>query len=136
MDWNKRPLEQWLEQYGAWLRIDNKSTNLEPSSPLSWLLDSVNGVKLDGRKRVLPRCRISDQEADAVDSLLRVAYSYETEIGKRWLRFVIAYYVDGLHEDVIASRFNTSEYAVQRDKLLGIVRLATKFRINSLLVGA
>ena len=46
---------------------------------------------------------------------------------------VVLYYVDGYSEEDIATVLNMTMYAVKRDKMMGVLRLATRFKISSFL---
>ncbi|TDH87001.1 antitermination protein, partial [Acinetobacter baumannii] len=70
-NWKKYTIENWLEQFGAWINEDNAETYLGTRNTLTYLIDSVEGVKRDARKRSLPQCKISTDEARAVSGLLR-----------------------------------------------------------------
>lgn len=52
---------------------------------------------------------------------------------KHWLKVAIKYYVDGYSEEDITDCYEMSMYVVKRDKLLGTVRIATRFKLRSLL---
>ena len=133
INWDDRKLEQWLEQYGSYLLLDNKPEFLGAKSVLASLIDSVKGVTTDRRRRVLPRCNINIHEVMAIEDLLAHAESTETEKAKQWLSIVVLYYVTGYSEDDIATELNMTMYAVKRDKMMGILRLATRFKISSFL---
>ena len=133
IDWQERKIEQWLEQYGSFLLLDNKPDFLGAKSVLASLMDSVTGVASDRRRRVLPRCNISIHEVMAIEDLLSHAKSTDTEKAQQWLSIVILYYVKGYSEEDIASEFDMTMYAVKRDKMMGILRLATRFKLSSFL---
>lgn len=133
INWGDRKLEQWLEQYGSYLLLDNKPEFLGAKSVLASLMDSVTGVASDRRRRVLPRCNISIHEVMAIEDLLSHAKSTDTEKAQQWLSIVILYYVKGYSEEDIASEFDMTMYAVKRDKMMGILRLATRFKLSSFL---
>jgi hypothetical protein len=126
IDWKTRDIEQWLEQYGSWLLIGYQHENLGANSIMGKLLEIAQGKPVDYRRRALPKCVISDQEAEAVESLLNHVIQTETPKARHWIRVVIAYYVEGMSEDVIAEKFNKSRFAVTRDKMHGIIRLVSK----------
>ena len=67
INWGDRKLEQWLEQYGSYLLLDNKPEFLGAKSVLASLMDSVKGVVSDRRRRTLPRCNISIHEVMAIE---------------------------------------------------------------------
>ncbi len=133
INWDDRKLEQWLEQYGSYLLLDNKPEFLGAKSVLASLIDSVKGVTTDRRRRVLPRCNINIHEVMAIEDLLAHAESTEKEKAKQWLSTVVLYYVSGYSEEDIATELNMTMYAVKRDKMMGILRLATRFKISSFL---
>ena len=133
IDWSQKTIEQWLEQYGSYLLLDNKPEFLGAKSVLASLMDSVTGVVSDGRRRVLPRCNIDIHEVMAIEDLLSHAKLTETEKAKQWLSVVILYYVKGYSEEDIAAEFHMTMYAVKRDKMMGVLRLATRFKIGSFL---
>ncbi|WP_288399150.1 hypothetical protein, partial [uncultured Acinetobacter sp.] len=132
-DWKGRCIEQWLEQYGSSLLLDNKKTCLGYKSILGNMADRENGYQVDGRRRVLPRCNINIYEEMAIEDLL--AHISQTESPKvlQWLKTVILYYVDGKPEEDIASILGMTMYAVKRDKMLGVLRIASRFKIPSYL---
>lgn len=135
IDWNKMSFERWLEQYGSWLLIGDHYESLGTKSILGMLLDKARGISTDGRSRVPPQCRITDDEAMAVEGLLLDLAKCENCKVKQWVRVVIMYFVEFRQEDKIAQILNVSEYVVKRDKLLGIVRIATKYNLHSILIG-
>ena len=97
------------------------------------MADRENGYQVDGRRRVLPRCNINIYEEMAIEDLL--AHISQTESSKvlQWLKTVILYYVDGKPEEDIASILGMTMYAVKRDKMLGVLRIASRFKIPSYL---
>ncbi len=133
IDWKGRCIEQWLEQYGSSLLLDNKKTCLGYKSILGDMADRENGYQVDGRRRVLPRCNINIYEEMAIEDLL--AHISQTESPKvlQWLKTVILYYIDGKPEEDIASILGMTMYAVKRDKMLGVLRIASRFKIPSYL---
>lgn len=133
IDWKIKTLEQWLEQYGAWLLLDCHYEDLSAHSSLGSILDMAQGVKIDRRRRALPRCNINESQAMAVEDMLSHLLETESAKVKQWLKVAIKYYVDGYSEDDISDCFEMSMYAVQRDKMLGTLRIATRFKLRSLL---
>ncbi len=133
LDWKLRTIEQWLEQYGSWLLLDNHYESLGASSTLGKLLDSVQGVNSDRRRRALPRCNISFEQAMAIEEMLTHVLQTESSKPKQWLKVVIAHYVDAYIEEDIAKHHGVTGYSVKRDKVLGLVRLATRFKFRSYL---
>lgn len=127
IDWKQRDIEQWLEQYGSWLLIGCRFESLGAKSMMGKLLDMAQGVKSDSRRRALPRCNISDQEAEAIESLINHAYATETTKAKQWLEIVFRYHVDARSEETIASMKGMSRFGVTRDKMHGIIRLVSKY---------
>ena len=137
INWAEKPIEWHLEQYGSWLLLDDHYTGcLGASSVLGHLIDTANGVVVDRRERVAPLCKINDQHADAVDDLLVSLLKSENEKVKRWLTVVIMFYVEFKSEATIAKKLGVSEFSVARDKMLGMVRLATKYNLRSRIIGA
>lgn len=137
INWAEKPIEWHLEQYGSWLLLDDHYTgSLGASSVLGHLIDTANGVVVDRRERVAPLCKINDQHADAVDDLLVSLLKSENEKVKRWLKVVIMFYVEFKSEATIAKKLGVSEFSVARDKMLGMVRLATKYNLRSRIIGA
>lgn len=133
-DWKQRTIEQWLEQYGAWLLVDDHYVNLGTSSTLGHLIDQEAGaVRADFRRRSLPRCNISVYEAMAIEDMLEHVHQTESSKVKQWLKVVTMYYIEGRPEEDIAQKLDTSMYAVKRDKMMGVLRLATRFKISSYL---
>ena len=126
IDWKRRDVEQWLEQYGSWLLIDYQHENLDANGIMGRLLEIAQGKAVDYRRRALPKCNVSDREAEAVENLLNHVLQTETKKAKHWIRVVIAYYVEGMSEETIAEKFNMSRFAVTRDKMHGIIRLVSK----------
>ncbi|MHA3063104.1 antiterminator Q family protein [Acinetobacter sp. ANC 4641] len=134
VDWKQRTIEQWLEQYGAWLLVDDHYVNLGVSSTLGHLIDQEAGViHADFRRRSLPRCNISVFEAMAIEDMLEHVHQTESSKVKQWLKVVTMYYIEGRPEVDIAHKLDTSMYAVKRDKMMGVLRLATRFKISSYL---
>ena len=133
IDWNTRTLEQWLEQYGSWLLLDNRPVNLGAKSMLGQIIDAENGVAVDYRRRALPRCNITVHEAMAIEDLL--AHAKETE-GKKvhqWLKVVVMYFIQGLSEEDISTKLDMTMYSVKRDKMMGVLRIASRFKMRSYL---
>lgn len=126
IDWKKRDIEQWLEQYGSWLLVDYQHENLGANSIMGKLLEIAQGKAVDYRRRALPKCIISDREAESVQDMITHVMQTETPKAKQWVRVVIAYYVEGMSEEVIADKFSMSRFAVTRDKMHGIIRLVSK----------
>ena len=137
INWAEKPIEWHLEQYGSWLLLDgNYETFLGASSVLGHLIDTVNGVVVDKRERVPPRCKITDTHADAVADMLENIMKCENSKVQKWLKVVIMFYVEFKSEPTVAKKMGISEYAVTRDKMLGMVRLSTKYNFRSRLIGA
>lgn len=133
MDWKQKTLEQWLEQYGSWLLLDSHYEDLSAHCSLGKLIDLAQGVTTDRRRRALPRCNINEQQAMAIEDMLAHLHETESTKVKQWLKVVVKYYVDAYSEEDIADCFEMTMYAVKRDKLLGTVRIATRFKLRSLL---
>lgn len=126
IDWKQRDIEQWLEQYGAWLLIGCRYENLGANSIMGKLLDMAQGVKSDNRRRALPRCNITDGEAEAIEALVKHISQTETPKAQKWVQIVVNYHIDGMSEETIAHRYNMSRFAVTRDKMNGIIRIVSK----------
>ena len=136
INWAEQPIEWHLEQYGSWLLLDNRYESLGVSSVFGYLIDTVNGICVDNRERVPPRCKINDSHADAVSDMLVTLMKSENLKVQRWLKTVIMFYVEFKSEAIIARKLGVSEYSVTRDKMLGLVRLATKYNFRSRIIGA
>ncbi|TCM62325.1 hypothetical protein EC844_12553 [Acinetobacter calcoaceticus] len=137
INWAEKPIEWHLEQYGSWLLLDdNYAVSLGASSVLGHLIDTANGVVVDRRERVAPLCKINDAHADAVGDMLNDLMKIENSKVKSWLKVVIMFYVEFKSESTIAKKLGVSEYSVTRDKMLGMVRLATKYKFRSRIIGA
>ena len=136
INWATQPIEWHLEQYGSWLLLDSHYESLGASSVLGHLIDTANGVVVDRRERVAPRCKITDVHADAVSDMLNEIMKKEGSKVQGWLKVVIMFYVEFKSEQSIAKKLGVSEYAVTRDKMLGLVRLATKYNFRSRIIGA
>lgn len=136
INWHEKPIEWHLEQYGSWLLLDDHYFSLGESSVLGHLIDTANGVVVDRRERVAPRCQINDEHADAVSDMLSHLMQNENEKVKRWMQVVIMFYVEFKSEPTIAQKLKMSEFSVARDKMLGMVRLATKYQFKSRIIGA
>ena len=137
INWAEQPIEWHLEQYGSWLLLDDHYVGcLGASSVLGHLIDTVNGVCVDKRERVAPRCKINDIHADAVSDMLITLLKNENSKVQKWLKIVIMFYVEFKSEATIAKKLGISEYSVTRDKMLGMVRLATKYQFRSRIIGA
>ncbi|WP_336938918.1 hypothetical protein [Acinetobacter modestus] len=133
IDWNSRCIEQWLEQYGSSLLIDTKGECLGTRSVIGDLMDREQGVKTDRRRRALPRCNINVHEEMAIEDLLSHINQTESSKVQQWIKVVILYYVDAFSEEDISEALDISMYAVKRDKMMGILRIATRFKIPSYL---
>ena len=131
IDWSEKPLETWLEQYGSWLLIGNHADNLGCKSQIGYLIDLANGTVQDSRKRCAPRCNINDDQAQAIEDMLVHLRETEGEKIKRWLTIVGDYHVNFYSEEQIAQFYHLSRFAVTRDKMLGLVRIATRFKLDS-----
>ncbi len=92
-------------------------------------------MQVDRRFRAPPRCKIDVFHAMAVEDLLSHIMQTENEKVRQWMKCVIIFYVDFKNEKEIARKLGVSEYAVQRDKMLGLVRIASRFKIKSKLMG-
>lgn len=131
------PLEQMLEQYGSWLLLDgNCEINLAAKSILGHLIDTVNGVVVDGRQRVPPRCKIDVFQAQAIEDMLCHAFQTENNKVKKWLKVAVMFYVEFKSEERIAEKLDISDFSVKRDKMLGVVRLSTRFKLKSRITGS
>jgi hypothetical protein len=119
-NWKKYTIEQWLEQFGAWINEDNAETYLGTRNTLTFLIESVEGVKRDARKRVLPQCKITTDEARAVSGLLRDLRMSQNPTLHEWIDFVVMYHVHGLSEETIADISKCSRNAVRQDLKCGI----------------
>ena len=133
IDWQSRTIEQWLEQYGSWLLLDSNNVSLGAKSTLAYICESASGVKVDRRRRSLPRCNISVYEAMAIEDLLAHAHQTENKKVLQWFRVATMYYVAGLPEEYVAEKWDITMYTVKRDKMAGILRLATRFKLRSFL---
>lgn len=137
INWAEKPIEWHLEQYGSWLLVDDHYTGcLGASSVLGHLIDTVNGVCVDKRERVAPRCKINDMHADAVSDMLLSLMKNENLKVQKWFKIVIMFYVEFKSEATISKQLGISEFSVARDKMLGMVRLATKYQLRSRIIGA
>ena len=137
INWAAQPIEWHLEQYGSWLLVDDHYTGcLGASSVLGHLIDTVDGVCVDNRERVAPLCKINDAHADAVSDMLESIMKCENSKVQKWLKVVIMFYIEFKSEESIARKLGVSEYSVTRDKMLGMVRLATKYQFRSRIIGA
>lgn len=136
INWAENPIEWHLEQYGSWLLLDENYVSLGASSVLGHLIDTTNGVCVDKRERVAPRCKINDAHADAVSDMLVTLMKNENNKVQKWLKVVIMFYVEFKTEKTIARQLDISEFSVARDKMLGLVRLATKYQFRSRIIGA
>lgn len=126
IDWKTRKIEQWLEQYGSWLLVDSRFESLDAQGIMGRLLDLAQGISVDHRRRALPRCNISDDQALAIEALIGHIYEKESPKPRKWIQIAINYHVDGMSEETIANRYDMSRFAVTRDRMLGIVRLVSK----------
>lgn len=136
INWAENPIEWHLEQYGSWLLLDENYVSLGASSVLGHLIDTANGVCVDKRERVAPLCKINDAHADAVSDMLLNLMKNENNKVQKWLKVVIMFYVEFKTEKTIARNLDISEFSVARDKMLGLVRLATKYQFRSRIIGA
>ena len=135
INWDDMPIEQHLEQYGAWLLLDNHySEYLGSNGILGHLIDTENGIVVDQRYRSPPRCKIDVYHAMAVEDLLTHVMQTENDKVKRWIKTVVKFHIEFKTEEKIALNWDVSEYSVKRDKMLGIVRLATRFKLKSRLM--
>lgn len=126
-----KTIEWYLEQYGSWLLVDSNYESLGFKSWLGNLIDTQNGVVVDRRERTAPRCRIDINHALAVEGLLNNIFTGENDKVKTWFKVVVMYYVEFRSEAKIAKILGITETAVIKYKLLGLVRLATKYKLRS-----
>jgi hypothetical protein len=136
INWAERPIEWHLEQYGSWLLVDENYVCLGASSVLGHLIDTVNGVCIDKRERIAPVCKIKDAHADAVADMLTALFKDENSKVQQWFKVVVMFYVEFKSEATIARKLGISEFTVARNKMLGLVRLATKYQFRCRLIGA
>lgn len=137
IDWSKYTVEQHLEQYGSWLLLDgNCEVNLEAKGILGHLIDTQNGVVVDHRQRMPPRCKIDVFHAMAIEDFLHDIHLNENEKVKEWFRVAIMYYIEFKSEEVIAKKLGISMFKVERNKMMALVRLATKYKMRSRIIGA
>lgn len=85
---------------------------------------------------VLISDKINDAHADAVSDMLLSLMKNENNKVQKWLKVVIMFYVEFKTEKTIARHLDISEFSVARDKMLGLVRLATKYQFRSRIIGA
>lgn len=133
INWEERKIEQWLEQYGAYLLLDSKPDFASSRNILASLMDSVTGVAADRRRRALPRCNIDVHQAMAIEDMLYHVNKTEGAKVRQWIDVAVLYHVSGYSEEDISTKFDMTMYAVKRDKMMGILRLATRFKIGSFL---
>ncbi len=134
IEWKQFTLEQWLEQYGSWLMLDNHCDDLGAHCSLGKILDMAQGIASDRRKRALPRCKINETQAMAIEDMLSHLFDTENAKVRQWLKVMVKYYVDAYSEEDIAEHYDMSLYAVQRDKMMGTVRVATRFKLRCRLI--
>lgn len=135
IDWEQKTLEQWLEQYGSWLLLDCHYEHLGYGNQMGRLIDIANGVMRDKRRRSLPRCNITDDQAQAIEDMVNHLIDTENAKVKKWLTIMIDYHVNAYSEEQIAKFYDLSRFAVTRDRTLGLVRVATRFKISSHITG-
>ncbi len=127
IDWSQRMLEQWVEQYGAWLLIGSKTVNLKARGTMQHIVESANGVSSsDKRRRALPRCTISDDEGFAIHDLLLDIRSTDNPVLQEWLNCFELYYIEGLSDERIASILNIGRLAVIQNKKCAIAHICAK----------
>ena len=136
INWDEMNIEQHLEQYGSWLLLDgNYETYLGSRGILGHVIDTENGVIVDNLQRTPPRCKIDVFHAMAIEDLLTHIHQTENDKVKRWFKIVKMFYIEFKSEERIAEILDVSEYSVARDKMLGLVRLATKYKLKSRIIG-
>lgn len=109
MDWSKYTVEEWLNQYGAYIQISRMKSGNEPDSlginQIYWLI-------LENNKGVAPRkdqiiCKINDFEAEQVRKLI-VDFNKSSlvcESGKRAVQLFVERNVRGLSDRKMEEEF-------------------------------
>lgn len=93
MNWHKFTLEEWLEQFGAWLEQTTQKGGDLPDglqvNQIYWLMQSVNPTPRKNQRI----CYISDDEAMEINNLLKKALRTAPNDG-----LVIKYLIENLVE--------------------------------------
>lgn len=124
IDWSRMQLEQWLEQYGAWLNVDNPSVSLKAHSIMLDIMQCKQTK--DKRHRCLPRCSISDNEAMAVHWLLCDMDDTQSPVVKSWLRTLTRYRVNAWSQEQIADSLDVGREAVKQDLACAIAHICAR----------
>lgn len=113
MNWNKYTLEQWLEQFGAWLEQTTQKGGDLPDglhiNQIYWLMQSVNPTPRKNQRI----CYISDDEAMEINNILRRAVRTAPDKGNA-IKVLIARRVEGKSLSDLEVEFKLSRPAVTR----------------------
>jgi len=119
-------LEQIMEQYGSWLLLAKNDVNLDARGTMQQIYEMANGVATDNRKRAAPRCKITDEFADAVKELLDDIKDTDSEVVKEWIKCIELYYVDFHRQIDVARLMRMSETAVSECIKCGIAHICAR----------
>ena len=119
-------LEQIMEQYGSWLLLAKNDVNLDARGTMQQIYEMANGVATDNRKRAAPRCKITDEFADAVKELLDDIKDTDSEVVREWIRCIELYYIDFYRQIDVARIMGMSETAVSECIKCGIAHICAR----------
>ena len=128
MDWSKYTVEEWLNQYGAYIQICRmKSGNMPDSlgvNQIYWLI-CENNKDYGSRKNQIV-CNISDDEAEEIRKLI-IGIQFSDRIyqsAKVAVRLFIEKNVRGLSLDQMVREFALSRSSIKNKKNAGKFYLA------------
>ena len=88
INWAKRSANQWLEQYGAWVRTTKTQVS---ANPLAILIDRNDKTRIHASKVSIP-VEIEDHEAVRVSKLLAKMHNDSREFMQERAWFLILFY--------------------------------------------
>lgn len=115
MNWAKYTLDEWLVQFGAWC---NSCRMKSGHSPDSLRENMINKLMIETGYKYLPRhkntveCKISDDEALAVQKLILDVFKKVDGEMKQAVQYLYAHKVDGHSLRRVADYFDVPKDAV------------------------
>lgn len=127
VNWKKFTLEEWLKQFGAWCQGTGTCSTVTNSSLLARLIDRAKWENTPASQRsakpIRLRCRISDNEARAVQRLILDAQGLNNEIVNQWMAAVIGRYFYNNSWKDLAEHEHESVNAMRQDVACGLAFL-------------
>ena len=127
MDWSKYTVEEWLNQYGAWVRSVKTSVS---ANPLAILIDQNDKTRIRVSKVSIP-VEIEDYEAVLVSKLLAKMHTDSREYLQERAWFLILSYENNWSYQSIANAHRCSKAKVRAEIDKGLAYLDGKIEVLS-----